>query len=166
MTKAISDLKSKSDAAYAMMQINNLAGPKRNTVSGKADSAPIDFKVSGSPNIMMMEGFIDNAMEKVAESSSGGVGGGAPEPEDPNEKEKDFKVNDKKAMAVSQDAVHGITEGAREKQADFVAMYENIRKKIENGYGKGNGDYEVFDDLYDMVPNRLPVNETTTALLT
>lgn len=45
-------------------------------------------------------------------------------------------------------------------------MYEKIRAKIEDGYGKGNGDYEVYDDLYEIVPNRLPVDETTTGLLT
>lgn len=38
-------------------------------------------------------------------------------------------------------------------------MYEEIRQKVEKSYGKGNGDYEVFDDLYEIVPNRLPVDE-------
>lgn len=103
----------------------------------------------------------------VAEgNASASVGGGGPDPEDPNEKEKDFKVNDKTNMIVSEEAIHNITEGARKKQADFVSMYEDIRKKIEGKYGTGNGDYEVFDDLYEIVPNRLPVDETTVNLLT
>lgn len=99
-------------------------------------------------------------------NASAAVGGGGPDPEDPNEKEKDFKVNDKTNMIVSEEAVHEITDGARKKQADFVSMYEGIRKKIETKYGTGNGDYEVFDDLYEVVPNRLPVDETTVDLLT
>lgn len=90
--------------------------------------------------------------------------GGGPDPEDPND--KDYKVNDTTNMAVSEDAVHSITDGARKKQADFVSMYEEIRQKIENNYGKGNGDYEVYDDLYEVVPNRLPIDEATTGLLT
>lgn len=44
-------------------------------------------------------------------------------------------------------------------------MYEDIRQKVEKNYGKGNGDYEVFDDLYEIVPNRLPVDEQTVGFL-
>lgn len=47
MSKAISDLKSKSDAAYAMMQNNNLAGPRRNTVT-RQNTAPLNFEINGS----------------------------------------------------------------------------------------------------------------------
>ena len=45
-------------------------------------------------------------------------------------------------------------------------MYEEIRQKIESGFGKGNGDYEVEKSLYEIVPDRLPVDKDTTALLT
>ena len=100
----------------------------------------------------------------TAKVSAVGGGGSGPEPEDDNE--KDMKVNDTTNMAVSDEAIHQITDGARKKQADFVNMYEDIRKKIEKNYGKGNGDYEVYDDLYEIVPNRLPVDEATTGLLT
>lgn len=44
-------------------------------------------------------------------------------------------------------------------------MYEEIRQKVEKDYGKGNGDYEIFDDLYEIVPNRLPVDEDTVGVL-
>jgi ubiquinol oxidase len=44
-------------------------------------------------------------------------------------------------------------------------MYEDIRKKIETNYGKGNGDYEVEKDLYEMVPDRLPVDEDSVGRL-
>lgn len=104
-------------------------------------------------------------VESSATGKSSAVGGG-PDPEDPNEKEKDFKVENTANMAVSDDAVHQITDGARKKQADFVSMYEDIRSKIEKNYGTGNGDYEVFDNLYEVVPNRLPIDETTTGALT
>lgn len=67
-------------------------------------------------------------------SKSSAVGGG-PDPEDPNEKEKDFKIENTANMKVSEEAVHSITDGARKKQADFVAMYEEIRQKIEKNYG-------------------------------
>lgn len=145
------------------------------------ESSKVDFQVknNGSQQINMMDGFQDTAMQmsevvmektdvKEQTMSSSAVGGG-PDPEDPNEKDKkakNFKVDDTKNMAVSDDAVHKIADGARKKQADFVSMYENIRQKIESNYGKGNGDYEVFDDLYEVVPNRLPVDEATTGLLT
>ena len=33
---------------------------------------------------------------------------------------------------------------------------------LESLYGKGNGDYEVKNDLYELVPKRLPVNEDTS----
>lgn len=101
----------------------------------------------------------------VMEKSSA-VGGG-PDPEDPNEKDRELnlKVDNTDNMAVSEEAVHKITDGAKRKQADFVSMYEDIRAKIEKGYGKGNGDYEIYDDLYEVVPNRLPVDEATTGAL-
>ena len=33
-------------------------------------------------------------------------------------------------------------------------MYGDIKQKIEKGYGKGNGDYELYDkdNLYELVP--------------
>ena len=43
-------------------------------------------------------------------------GGGGPDPEDPNEKEKkelNLKVDDTTNMAVSQEAIHDITQSAR-----------------------------------------------------
>lgn len=98
-----------------------------------------------------------SAQANTAVQAKSSAAGGGPDPEDDNE--KDFKVTDNSNMAVSEDAVHNITDGARKKQADFVSMYEEIRQKIENNYGKGNGDYEIYDDLYEVVPNRLPVDE-------
>jgi len=106
-------------------------------------------------------------MSTEVKASVGGSGG-SPDPEDPKDKDENqlnLKVEDTKNMEVSTEAIHEITQSARTKQAEFVSMYENIRAKIENGYGKGNGDYEVFDDLYEIVPNRLPVDENTTGLL-
>lgn len=46
-------------------------------------------------------------------------------------------------------------------------MYGEIQAKIEKGYGKGNGDYELFDkdNLYELVPDRLPIDEDEAALV-
>lgn len=107
-------------------------------------------------------------MDSTEVKASAGGGGGNPDPEDPKEDgdKLNLKVENTKNMEVSEEAIHDITASARTKQAEFVSMYEKIRSKIEDGYGKGNGDYEVFDDLYEIVPNRLPVDENTTGLLT
>ena len=52
--------------------------------------------------------------DSAVEAKSSAVGGG-PDPEDPNEKEKDFKIQDTTNMAVSEEAIHNITDGARKK---------------------------------------------------
>lgn len=37
---------------------------------------------------------------------------------------------------------------------------------IEKNYGAGNGDYEVFEDLYEIAPERTPVNKEAAEALT
>jgi hypothetical protein len=37
---------------------------------------------------------------------------------------------------------------------------------MELNFGKGNGDYEVIKDLYDLVPDRLPVDKNLSKLVT
>ena len=39
------------------------------------------------------------------------------------------------------------------------SMYKSIKEKVESKYGKGNGDYELGekDNIYELVPNRVPV---------
>ena len=46
-------------------------------------------------------------------------------------------------------------------------MYTDIHDKIEKGYGAGNGDYELYDEcnLYELVPERLPVNRVSAAIV-
>lgn len=46
-------------------------------------------------------------------------------------------------------------------------MHAEIKTKIEKGYGKGNGDYELYDkdNLYELVPERLPIDEDEAALV-
>ena len=45
-------------------------------------------------------------------------------------------------------------------------MYTDIKTKVEKDYGKGNGDYEIYDDLYELVPDRKPVNTEAVAAIT
>lgn len=102
----------------------------------------------------------------IIESSNAAGGGPDPnKPEDEDDKVKDLKVEKTENMAVSEEAVHLITSDAKKKQEEFIAKYEEIRKKVEKSYGTGNGDYEIYDDLYEMVPNRLPVDENTVGVL-
>ena len=131
----------------------------------------------GKTGFLMFDGFMDRVMKsttveettdsavKESETSdktiieNSGAAAGGPNPEDPNEpekEEKNLKVEKTENLEVSQSAIHDITDEARKKQDEFIAKYEEIRKKVEDSYGKGNGDYEVYDDLYEIVPNRLP----------
>jgi hypothetical protein len=46
-------------------------------------------------------------------------------------------------------------------------MYKDIHDKIEKDYGEGNGDYELYDEcnLYELVPERLPVNKVSSLIV-
>ena len=72
--------------------------------------------------------------------------------------EKNSKVDDRNMM-VEVESVYDVSQGARNKQNQFKSMYQSIKEKVESKYGKGNGDYELGekDNIYELVPNRVPV---------
>ena len=61
-------------------------------------------------------------------------------------------------MKVPED-IHKISDYARDEQEKFMEKYQQVKQKIEDAYGKGNADYEIYEDLYEIIPERLPVNE-------
>lgn len=93
--------------------------------------------------------------EKVVEAKA------AEEPSNPD----DLSLGDMK-WGVTEEAVHNISAQSKRKQEEFLSMHDDIQKKIEMSYGKGNGDYEVYDDLYELVPDRLPVNDELVGSIT
>lgn len=97
------------------------------------------------------ENHIDSTVSHQAST-----GGDAPEPEKPDDDEK------KNNMQVAPISVHAISKESRKKQEDFIKMYDEIRVKIEKEYGKGNGGYEVYDNLYELMPERTPIDAATT----
>lgn len=74
-------------------------------------------------------------------------------------------ATDPSNLQVPDEAVHITSDAAKKAKEGFVKMYEDIRQKIEANYGKGNGDYEVEKDLYEIVPDRLPQDPQTTGLI-
>jgi len=48
-----------------------------------------------------------------------------------------------------------------------MAKYEEIKAKLEKEYGPGNGDYEIKDgnNLYELVPERLPIDQDEADLV-
>jgi hypothetical protein len=130
-----------------------------------------EFSISGtSPGIVLdqfmqstvTEETTETAVESKEDAATKSAGDGGEPPK--NDDEEESKA-DKVEMAVNSDSIHEISDAARKKQGEFVKLYEDIRKKIESNYGKGNGDYEVEKDLYEMVPDRLPVDEDSVGIL-
>lgn len=70
-------------------------------------------------------------------------------------------------MIVDKEAVETISESTRKQEKDFVKMYDEVRAKLEKEYGTGNGDYELNDkmNLYELMPERLPVDEQEADLV-
>lgn len=70
-------------------------------------------------------------------------------------------------MAVNIESVDKISAHAQKQQDEFKAMYKDIHDKIEKDYGEGNGDYELYDEcnLYELVPERLPVNKVSSLIV-
>ena len=143
-------------------------------VGSSATTEP-EFAIFGKqPNIVLDQYMQMEVVEETAEAEAATVTeepkavvtGGDPEPpKDDDEESKSTPLDEKPSMAVNSDSIHEISDAARAKQGEFVKLYEDIRKKIEANYGKGNGDYEVEKDLYDMVADRLPVDEQSVDIL-
>jgi len=74
--------------------------------------------------------------------------------------ESNSKITDEN-MKIEVDSVYDVSLGARNKQDQFKSMYVNIKEKQESKYGQGNGDYELKDqdNIYELVPNRIPVEK-------
>jgi len=112
-------------------------------------------------------------------NSHGGLGGGpSGEEPDPEDKKKgrspetkmiveDVVATTNENMIVDKEAVETISESTRQQEKDFVKMYDDVRAKLEKDYGTGNGDYELKDkmNLYELMPERLPVDEQEADLV-
>jgi hypothetical protein len=79
--------------------------------------------------------------------------------------EEETKENEN--MKVDENAVNTISDSTRSQEKEFMNMYEEVRAKLEKDFGVGNGDYELKDkdDLYELVPERLPIDEDQAALV-
>jgi len=118
---------------------------------------------------------MDEAKEKVLVTA----GGGPPEPEDDDKNSNKKRGSDPKMviteeetkenenMKVDEEAVNTISDSTRNQEKEFIDMYKDIRAKLEKDYGVGNGDYELKDkdDLYELVPERLPIDQDQADLV-
>ena len=111
-----------------------------------------------------------------------GLGGG-PDGDEPKDKNvgrtSDIKmttvIDDKKVeevqtndnMIVDKEAVETIQDSTRAQEKEFMDKYAEIRAKLEKEYGIGNGDYELEDkmNLYELTPERLPVDQDEADLV-
>ena len=131
-----------------------------------------------SKSIEIQDNFMDEAQIDSNETKSSVGFGGGPDGEDPKDKKNsrtsEIKMTtaldtEKEAeagiinenMIVDKAAVETISDSTRQQEKDFMNKYDEIRTKLEKEYGMGNGDYELEDrmNLYELMPERLPVDE-------
>jgi hypothetical protein len=125
------------------------------------------------------ENFMDEAKDQAKEKVLVTSGGGPPDPEDDDKNSNKNRSSDPKMvvteeetkenenMKVDENAVNTISDSTRSQEKEFMNMYEEVRAKLEKDFGVGNGDYELKDkdDLYELVPERLPIDEDQAALV-
>jgi len=82
---------------------------------------------------------------------------GKPPMPDSDSENEDEEVKNLKKMKM--ESVHAISDRVRTQQDHFIKKYEEIKDKIDKDYGLGNGDYEIFESVSELAPERKPFDE-------